>query len=261
MDTSLATALKRGAEACDSERGNGKCARRFWRFHYRRVSLIGGTVGEEKLKGDLSLPKEHCRKLFYFPIVHTMEDLGSLAESARAESVRQVGRVGWKRKSEAVDRIWTEIEKAVERLLRSIPCDKVRVYQDGLPVCGREDELVAELAKKGSRNHGLILRLMRRGATVMGTESPDLLIKEYERAKGSFVRSSIRSKPTREESESSSLLQRRDRFIAGRINDTLREGEIGLIFLGMLHSLDTLLDQDIEVLYPMRQPETVQGSC
>jgi DNA-binding response OmpR family regulator len=40
-----------------------------------------------------------------------------------------------------------------------------------LPVCGRDLEIVAELAKAGSRNHPLLLRLKGRGALLMGTES------------------------------------------------------------------------------------------
>ena len=35
-------------------------------------------------------------------------------------------------------------------------------------------------------------------------------------------------------SDSSALLERRDKFIARRINETLGPGEVGIIFLGML---------------------------
>jgi hypothetical protein len=47
---------------------------------------------------------------------------------------------------------------------------------------------------------------------------------------------------------SEELLKKRDRFIARRINSTLRPGETGILFLGMLHSLAALLDEDIRVI-------------
>ena len=50
------------------------------------------------------------------------------------------------------------------------------------------------------------------------------------------------------------LLKRRDQFIADRINDTLGPGETGILFLGMLHSLGHLLDEQIKVVYPISGP-------
>jgi len=47
------------------------------------------------------------------------------------------------------------------------------------------------------------------------------------------------------------LLDRRNRFIAYRINTTLCTGETGILFLGMLHSLENLLNKDINVIYPV----------
>jgi hypothetical protein len=50
------------------------------------------------------------------------------------------------------------------------------------------------------------------------------------------------------------LLKRRDEYIARRINETLRAGETGLIFLGMLHSLGSWLDKEIRLVYLIHQP-------
>ena len=44
------------------------------------------------------------------------------------------------------------------------------------------------------------------------------------------------------------LIEKRDRFIASRIDTTLHEGEIGMLFLGMLHSIAPLLAKDIKLL-------------
>ena len=56
-------------------------------------------------------------------------------------------------------------------------------YQDGLPVSGHELRIVNELARAGSSNHQLLLRMRLRGATIMGTEAGELLVQEYQLAR------------------------------------------------------------------------------
>jgi signal transduction histidine kinase len=63
----------------------------------------------------------------------------------------------------------------------------VRLYQDGLPVCGREEEIVRDLAGSGSQNHQILLELIARGARLTGSESPSLLLEEYELARQLLV--------------------------------------------------------------------------
>jgi hypothetical protein len=157
------------------------------------------------------------------------------------------------RKTAAIDQIWTEIEAAIEALALSF--DRVRLYQDGLPVCGREAEIVAELAQAGSRNHQLLLRLMAQGAVLMGTESGDLLVQEYQLAKATLTTRPPRAAgvAASRRALSEALLQRRDQFMAQRISDTLKDGETGILFLGMLHSLARYLHPDLKVIYPLRR--------
>lgn len=111
------------------------------------------------------------RTLIYFPIIHTQTDMGALSESIQHMKVKRLGRKEWERNLSFVNKLWSDIEQAVESL--ALPYERVRVYQDGLPVCGREMQIVEELAKAGSRNHRLLLRLKQKGATIMGTESSD----------------------------------------------------------------------------------------
>lgn len=194
------------------------------------------------------------RTLIHVKIIHTEADMGTLGESIQRATLQRVSVKAWRHKLRAIDKLWTEIEETVERLLP--PQGKVRLYQDGLPVCGREFEIVSELAEKGSRNHRLLLQLVEKGAVLMGTESSDLLLEEYERVKHAMVLQNIlrgeRSQAI--ESDGASLLDRRNRFIAGRINATLHTGETGVLFLGMLHSIEDLLDKDIRVIHPIAPP-------
>ena len=111
--------------------------------------------------------------------------MGALQESVARATLEKAGRAGLARKTAAIDQIWTEIEAAIDALPLSF--DRVRLYQDGLPVCGREAEIVTELAQAGSRNHQLLLRLMAQGAVLMGTEAGDLLVQEYQLARQSLT--------------------------------------------------------------------------
>ncbi len=192
------------------------------------------------------------RRLLYFPIVHNLADMGALSESVKRVSVKKIGRLGWKRKLELIEKFWDDVERTIDRLSLTFPL--VRIYQDGLPVSGKEVEIVRELAKSGSRNHALLLRLVESGAQLMGTESLELLLEEYEMAKRGLESQGPGASKAHEKSRNASLLERRDRFIAQRINETLVTGEVGIIFLGMLHAMEPWLAQDIQVDYPLHRP-------
>ncbi len=196
------------------------------------------------------------RKLVYIPIIHTVADMGTLGASIRGIKLSALGRQGLARNAAVVEKMWEEIESVVANL-RVTP-GTVRVYQDGLPVCGHEQEIVSELAGAGNRNHRLLLKLQARGATLMGTESPELLVEEYQLATAAFasgatVRAEIRQKQLRD-----TLLEKRDRYIADRINGTLGAGESGILFLGMLHEVTRYLEPDINVVYPLGPPRVRQ---
>jgi len=199
--------------------------------------------------------KKAGRTLLYVPIIHTYADLGGMGERVRQAVSRDQGMRGWQQRTRAVDQLWTRIERVVMR--PELSFDRVRVYQDGLPLCGREEEIVRDLAQSGSRNHLLLLQLMERGAVIMGTESAPLLMKEYELANQGAEKAKNTGRRTRNEEKGSvqtDLLRQRDTFIADRINKTLQCGETGILFLGMLHDLSDRLDKDIRVSYPVERP-------
>jgi len=192
------------------------------------------------------------RTLILIPIIHTEADMGALSEPIQRMKAAKLGEKSLERNTEMVNQLWTQIEQTLEGL--AISYERVRVYQDGLPVCGRELEIVNELAKAGSRNHQLLLKLKEKGATIMGSESSELLVEEYQLLQQAF--SEPRSKaPALAVSQGrtlDSLLQRRDQFLAARINTTLQQGETGLLLLGMLHSVELWLAKDIRVVRPIR---------
>ena len=84
------------------------------------------------------------RRLIYIPIIHTAADMGRLSIPARRAALQKLGLRGLKNKENVIDQYWTSIEQTVAGL--DLPFEKVRLYQDGLPVCGQEPEIVSELA-------------------------------------------------------------------------------------------------------------------
>ncbi|MEK6716957.1 MAG: hypothetical protein AABZ16_05660, partial [candidate division NC10 bacterium] len=69
---------------------------------------------------------------------------------------------------------------------------------------------------------------------------------EYER-----IRSAIPAGQAREDyaREGERLLRERDEFIGRMIRETLKDGEVGILFIGLMHRVDGFLPPDIEVQY------------
>ncbi len=218
------------------------------------------------------------RKLIYIPIIHTEADMGSLAGSLKEEYMKKFGKGRWQEQKGAVRDMWQGIKEKLGGL--KLDYKKVRIYQDGLPVCGREKEMeiVRQVARTGSTNHGIILDLLKKGAKIEGTESVELLLKEYgclkDIAKARPVRSPQQSRGTppllrkggvtsngaseltekeraikRYEEVGRELLTKRDAYIAKRIDETLKESETGILFMGIKHEVDKYLPRDIGISY------------
>ena len=193
------------------------------------------------------------RKLFYIPIVHTPEDHGSHLEMVKRVYISRYGLLKWQEHVKAISEFWQKLSEAF--LTWSVNYTKVRVYQDSLPVIyGQEGcyndvplRIVEELAQRGNRNYQLLLELAKKGATLMGTEDPKLLIEERARHH-LIVNQTDVAAPAYDE-----LVEQRDESIAQRIDSTLKEGEIGLLFIGALHRVVERLPKDIQVHNPFNK--------
>jgi hypothetical protein len=179
------------------------------------------------------------KRVLLVPVLHNAAELGSLAAPVEAHYRQRLGPAAWTERERVVRRLWDDARRA----LAALPLDyaRVRIYQDGLPVCGREMEIVRELAAAGSLNHQVVLELIGRGAMLMGTEDPQLLIREYELQRRRLGAASPAAAPAAAgPAEAAALLAARDRFIAERIAATLGQDETGIVFLGAAHRLDAL---------------------
>lgn len=188
------------------------------------------------------------RRLLYIPVIHSEEDLGSMAEPLKQEFIQQFGLSRWQEHVRSVENMWYGIKARLAGL--NLDYKKVKIYQDGLPVCGKEREIVQDVARLGSHNYRIVLDMVTKGAELTGTEDAKLLVEEYNFIKkltaindASERKSAIKKAKKRRDR----LLIERDRFVAKRIDDTLREGETGIIFSGIEHEIDKYLPQDIKI--------------
>jgi len=179
--------------------------------------------------------------LLYVPVVHSSADMGSAASGYRSAFIARFSEQKWLERIDEYASIWRcildNLDSAIAR--RGLPLSQVKLYQDSLPVCGHETAMVAELAGQGSENHKLLSQLMARGAVLVGSESPQLLIAEYR----------LLQTQGHTQEQADSLLEERDRFIAARIDETLAENELGILFIGALHQVQRYLTPRITVEY------------
>ena len=177
------------------------------------------------------------RTLVVVPVVHSREDMGSLAPDS-PRGVAEASRRG--------AAFWSALRQRIERLNQD--WKGVKVYQDGLP--DAFPELVDKVVSKApGQNYALLRWLAERGATVLGTEDPKLLVEERTLLKAL----SDASGPARESARAAYarrapvLLDERDGYIARRIDATLGDGQTGLLFIGAAHTVEKHLPPDIVV--------------
>jgi hypothetical protein len=184
------------------------------------------------------------RTIILIPIIHTEHDMGSLLEPTKQAYINRYGHQRWVEHLESIDEVWTGIRQMITVL--ELPYSTVRLYQDGLPICAKEADIVTDVAAQGSKNHQLLLDLMSKGCRLMGTEDPRLLLQEYQLHQAA-LHDTLPDADSRYKTQSNKLLKDRDNFIAERINSTLLTGEIGLLFLGLAHAVETALNPNILV--------------
>lgn len=192
------------------------------------------------------------RRLIHVPIMHEQADLGSLGAVLAARGTTIVGAERWARHETMLATFWEH----VRRYLLGLEVQRLVIYQDGLPAGGELGRrIVAEAARRGSKNYQVILDLLERGAQLRQTEDPSLLLLEH--ANLSSALSAAPGTGERYRAAREALLRRRDAFIARMVNETLRPDEIGVLFLGANHEVGPLLAPDI-VLEPLVDPQAVR---
>jgi len=187
------------------------------------------------------------RTLIYVPIIHTSADLGSLAEEVNRKGQENFGENMWRDHLRTIDGFWD----ALFIYFDSINVSGTKIFQDGMIVDGEPGlHIIREGDKAGSKNHQLVSRLLQKGAILMKTEDFNLVKKERDRlvkmiqAKSTAAKilGLILYKLTK-----NTLLKQRDEYIAQRIDQTLEEGETGILFIGAYHHVRSKLALDLKI--------------
>jgi hypothetical protein len=187
------------------------------------------------------------RTLIYVPIIHTSADLGSLAEAVHQKGVENFGENRWLDHLRTINGFWD----ALFLYFDLIDVNGVRIFQDGMIADGDAGlHIIQEAMKAGSKNHQLIAKLLQRGAILLKTEDLDLVKKERDR-----LVKIIRAKTTMEKIfglilyklTKKALLKQRDAYIAHNIDQALKEGETGILFIGAYHHIQSKLPLDIKI--------------
>jgi len=200
--------------------------------------------------------------IYYFPIIHMSADLGSIASEVTKRAIANLGEKIWAMHKDTIEGFWNSVEKYIE----SMEVKECKIYQDGMIADGEASEkIVEEAVKQGSKNYQIVSGLMKQGAKLMMTEDFALVKKERDllvkmssaKTKRGKIVSYLRYKFSK-----NALLEKRDEFIAKRINETLCDGESGILFIGAYHDVIPKLSKDIKVepVKDMGKMRDYQGS-
>lgn len=193
------------------------------------------------------------RKLIYVPIIHMSADMGSIAKQVDKRGIAGFGEEFWKWHRETISGFWD----AVSHYFDYIDMDtrnrkKMKIYQDGM-IAEREvaQRIVEEGIKSGSKNYELVLRLLKRGAVLVKTEDFKMVKEELDRLLAITKAKSTSKKLIafiKYRLIKNRLLNKRDEFISKRIDKTLKQDEIGILFLGAYHNIKKRLPKDIQII-------------
>lgn len=185
------------------------------------------------------------RRLISVPILHAGTDMGALREGLQAVYTRAFGRRGWEEHVAVIDRFWQAVRRKLHEL--ELQWTRVDLYQDGLPICGKELQIAEQTAAKGSENYQLLMDLVERGARLIGTEDPELLLAEYRLVKAELASGSEAGPSGPQPVTAAEILAKRDAFIARRVDATLVPGRTGVLLLGVMHQVEKHLPEDVAV--------------
>jgi len=216
------------------------------------------------------------RELLYFEIIHQSSETGLDKVIARHPGYSSVPEEERMKTLEAIEHIYEDMWQYFNNELERLDFDvysAVKVYQDSVIRVPKKIKypseknyntpplLLKNLEKsnaEGSKNAKTICSLLKKGATLEVTESPIWwnCYTLYTRIPYVLYRMPILPERILEPIEQF-LIGKRDNAIACIIDKTLKDGELGILFMGGNHEVDFYLPDDIEVrLYELNEEET-----
>jgi len=187
------------------------------------------------------------KTLIYIPIIHSMVDLGSIAEDVAKRAVRDLGEEIWKEHGKTIDGFWDSVVNYFD----SIDVSGMKIYQDGMVAEGEVGkQIVGDISKTGSKNYMLLSNLLKRGALLAKTEDFGLVKKERDRIVEVTKALNTVTKLVayfKYKFTKNILLQKRDMYVVKRICETLNHGETGILFMGAYHNIIPKLRREMQI--------------
>ncbi len=180
--------------------------------------------------------------LYYVPIIHSIEDYGSLGPAIKESFVRQAGKDFFAHLQKNIKEYWQIVEERIEKMISDVA--GLIIYHDGFPVGDRKKVLALFgfmcQDHPESPNFRLIKKLVAKGAVLEGTEDMSLVVEHlrlYQRAAEAATTEEQKKIPASQAARSLEITRLRDEFIARRINDTLPKSGKGILFIGRDHDV------------------------
>jgi hypothetical protein len=186
-------------------------------------------------------------EVIYVPIIHMSADLGSIAKQVDKRGILDLGGEVWEKHMETVKSFWD----AISHYFDSIDVSGMKIYQDGMVTDGEVGQKIVEQGiKAGSKNYELVLGLLKRGAILVKTEDFKLVREERDRLLAITEEKPVIQKLisfVKYKLVKNRLLNKRDKFIAKSIEETLKDNERGILFIGAYHNIKKRLPKDIQI--------------
>lgn len=225
------------------------------------LRTVFGPDASFELKDIVSRLKKHfteevrkMRTLYYVPMRHPQEELGTMIGPLQRLERLELGVQGTAMCRMQKEKEFGLVAEKVIQIQTALECPNLCIYMDGFPAEEPEVEklLYADFVyKKRFPTYLLIDRLIQKGAMLVGTENPELLREEYQ-----YIQELARVVETQELPEDGydykrvgqDILEKRDEYIAGRIDSTLKDGNAGILFIGAMHQVEKKLPDDIDII-------------
>ncbi len=166
-----------------------------------------------------------ARKLFFVPLIFTPKQLeGELFEK--------------------VFRYWDQVESQLVNLELKLGMVK-KVYHELVPVSGEEGSKIVE--ELNSTSYGIVRARLDKGAEFQALEDADLLTESMDWTKCLAVGLQNQKVFEKVYESYSQAYKKRNEHIAQRIDETLKEGEVGILLMREGHQVQ--FPADIEVFY------------
>jgi hypothetical protein len=173
--------------------------------------------------------------LYYVPMTHTLQELGSFRDAVLAVRTRIFGEKATIEFFEQAEKHWETVEQRIRQsgLYRSERASKLHIFVDSLPDAEPwvVAKVVEELIKSEMPVYLIIRDLLKNGAKIHGTENREILLEDHRYWTG------ISKGEAPDDKKAQELLRNRDVYVAERIISVVSDEMLALLFMGRGHDV------------------------